>query len=143
MKVKRYTAATMQEAIDQIRHDLGPNAVILHSRKVGRGGVMNLLGKPVIEVTAAVDEAPPGAEEATPAPPEVRASLGACVCGAVIPTGAKYCSRCGMPAEAGAADLKKTIAPPRKCPHCGTEVPLGADFCPECGGHADQEVYEV
>jgi len=68
VKVKRYTAATMQEAIDQIRHDLGPNAVILHSRKVGRGGVMNLLGKPVIEVTAAVDEAPVAGPEAEPLP---------------------------------------------------------------------------
>jgi flagellar biosynthesis protein FlhF len=45
----------MQEAIDQIRQELGPNAVILHSRKVNRGGVLNLLSKPVIEVTAAVD----------------------------------------------------------------------------------------
>ena len=45
----------MQEAIDQIRRELGPNAVILHSRKVGRSGVLNLLGKSMIEVTAAVD----------------------------------------------------------------------------------------
>ena len=57
----------MQEAIDQIRHELGPNAVILHSRKVSRGGVLNLLGKPVIEVTAAIDDdATPRQEPASP-----------------------------------------------------------------------------
>jgi len=56
VRVKRYTAATMQEAIEQIRHDLGSEAVILHSRKIGRGGVMGLLGKPMIEVTAAIDQ---------------------------------------------------------------------------------------
>ncbi len=58
----------MQEAIDQIRHDLGPNAVILHSRKVGRGGVLSLLGKPVIEVTAAVDAEAALHHEPEPAP---------------------------------------------------------------------------
>jgi flagellar biosynthesis protein FlhF len=67
MKVKRYTATTMQEAISRIRQDLGTNAVILHSRKVGRG-VMNLLGKPVIEVTAAVDEQAAGHRESASAP---------------------------------------------------------------------------
>jgi len=65
VKVKRYTAATMQEAIDQVRHDLGPNAVILHSRKVGRGGVLSLLGKPMIEVTAAIET-----EAASPRAPQ-------------------------------------------------------------------------
>jgi flagellar biosynthesis protein FlhF len=67
VKVKRYTTATMQEAIDQIRRDLGPNAVILHSRKVGRGGVLSLLGKPVIEVTAAVDGDAPAQTKPEPA----------------------------------------------------------------------------
>jgi len=58
----------MQEAIDQIRHELGPNAVILHSRKVNRGGVLNLLSKPVIEVTAAVDADAAREQPAEPKP---------------------------------------------------------------------------
>ncbi|MBN1916620.1 MAG: flagellar biosynthesis protein FlhF [Verrucomicrobia bacterium] len=70
MKVRRYTAATMQEAIDQIRRELGPNAVILHSRKVGRSGVLNLLSKPMIEVTAAVDGDAPEARQPVAMPEE-------------------------------------------------------------------------
>ena len=92
---------------------------------------------------ASVDDGPPGPDEAPPPPPEVRARMGTCACGAVIPAGARYCPECGMPTEPGAGDKAKSLAPPRKCPHCGSEVPPGATFCPECGGHADQEVYEV
>ena len=58
----------MQEAIDQVRHELGLNAVILHSRKVGRSGVLNLLSRPMIEVTAAVDADTPSAPHTAEAP---------------------------------------------------------------------------
>jgi flagellar biosynthesis protein FlhF len=45
MKIKRYTAASMRAALDQVRTEQGPDAVILSSRRVPEG----------IEVVAAVD----------------------------------------------------------------------------------------
>ena len=45
MKIKRYTAASMRLALDQVRDEQGPDAVILSSRRIDDG----------IEVIAAVD----------------------------------------------------------------------------------------
>src|SRR5271165_4180648 len=45
MKIKRYTAASMRSALDQVRVEQGPEAVILSSRRIPDG----------IEVIAAVD----------------------------------------------------------------------------------------
>jgi|DewCreStandDraft_5_1066085.scaffolds.fasta_scaffold01062_15 flagellar biosynthesis protein FlhF len=59
MKVRRYVAATMQEALSQVRADLGPDAVILYSRTIPRGGILGILGRPVVEVIASVDVVPP------------------------------------------------------------------------------------
>ncbi len=64
MKVKRYEAVDMNEALRLIKEDLGPDAVILSSRKVNRGaGSFGVFGRPMMEVTAAV-----GAEAARPTP---------------------------------------------------------------------------
>ena len=53
MKIRQYTAPTIQEAILKIKVDLGPNAVILHSRKLKKGGVLGFFSKDVVEVLAA------------------------------------------------------------------------------------------
>jgi ribosomal protein L40E len=97
------------------------------------------LGDEDFETRPASQEEGPLGEEPAAAPAGVRAALGTCVCGAVLPAGAKYCTECGMPVERP----KKTIAPARKCPHCKADIPHGVEFCPKCGSHADQEVYEV
>ena len=55
MKIRQYTAATMQEAILKIKVDLGPDAVILHTRKFKRGGFMGMFAQDMVEVLAAVD----------------------------------------------------------------------------------------
>lgn len=55
MRVKKYHAHTMPEAMSQIRADLGPDAVILHSQKVRPGGWLSFMNQPVLEVTAGVD----------------------------------------------------------------------------------------
>ncbi len=55
MHIKRYEAATMAEAIAQIREELGSEALILQSRQVRREGLFGALAKPVVEVTAAID----------------------------------------------------------------------------------------
>ena len=39
MKIKKYVAPTMKEALVKMKTDLGEEAVILGSRKISRGGV--------------------------------------------------------------------------------------------------------
>ncbi|MEW8988142.1 MAG: flagellar biosynthesis protein FlhF, partial [Bacillus sp. (in: firmicutes)] len=56
MKVKKYTAPTMPEAMKQIRAELGNDAVILNSKIVTTGGFLGLFKKENIEVIAAIDE---------------------------------------------------------------------------------------
>lgn len=78
MKIRQYTAATMQEARLKIKMDLGPNAVILHTRSFKKGGLFGLFGKDMVEVLAAAEppdlgpilrpQAPPP-EAPPPAPP--------------------------------------------------------------------------
>ncbi|MEA1997625.1 MAG: flagellar biosynthesis protein FlhF [Gemmatimonadota bacterium] len=56
MKVKKYLAPTMREALDKMKSDMGTGAVILGSRKVSRGGVLDFLGREMFEVTATTEE---------------------------------------------------------------------------------------
>ena len=52
MDVKTFRANSMQEALQQVRNKLGPDAAVLHTRQL-RGGVLGwLLGGDRIEVTA-------------------------------------------------------------------------------------------
>lgn len=55
MKVKKYTADSMAEAMKIVRNDLGNDAVILNSRVVFRGGFLGFFRKKSFEVIAAVD----------------------------------------------------------------------------------------
>ncbi len=55
MKVKKFIASSMPEAMKQIRAELGNEAVILNSRVVHTGGVLGFFKKRSIEVMAAVD----------------------------------------------------------------------------------------
>jgi len=52
MNIRKYTASTMEAALEQVRSDLGRDAVILHTRSFRRGAVFGLGGSQVIEVTA-------------------------------------------------------------------------------------------
>ncbi len=55
MKVKRFEAPTIQEAIKQVKETLGPDAVILSVKEIKKGkGLLGLFTKGV-EVTAAID----------------------------------------------------------------------------------------
>jgi flagellar biosynthesis protein FlhF len=56
MKVKRYLASDMQEAMQKIKLELGRDAVILHSRKIKKGGFLGFFSKSLVEVVAAIDE---------------------------------------------------------------------------------------
>lgn len=55
MKVKRYEAKNLQEAVAQVKKDLGPEAVILLSRRIPRWEALkSALWRPSVEVMAAV-----------------------------------------------------------------------------------------
>ncbi len=56
MKMKKFIAPSMQEAMQKIRLDLGENAVILNSKVIYTGGFLGLFKKKNIEVIAAMDE---------------------------------------------------------------------------------------
>ncbi|MBU8877849.1 flagellar biosynthesis protein FlhF [Bacillus sp. FJAT-29790] len=56
MKVKKYVASSMAEAMKQIRAELGSDAVILNSREIQTGGFLGLFKKRNIEVVAAADQ---------------------------------------------------------------------------------------
>src|SRR5690625_3544633 len=58
MKVKKYIAPTMPEVMSKIRKELGPDAVILNSKEIKRGGFLGLFKKRNIEVVAALDPEP-------------------------------------------------------------------------------------
>ncbi|SCY13575.1 flagellar biosynthesis protein FlhF [Alkaliphilus peptidifermentans] len=56
MKVKKFCAFDNHEAMMKIRADLGPDAVILHQRKIKQKGLFGYFKKPMIEVVAAIEE---------------------------------------------------------------------------------------
>lgn len=58
MKVKKFTAPTMPEAMKMIRAELGSDAVILNSKVVQKGGFFGFFMKKNIEVIAAIDPKP-------------------------------------------------------------------------------------
>lgn len=68
MKVKRYLVNTMPEAVEAIRRDLGPDAMIVSSRKVRQDSLWGFLRPKKLEVTAAIDTPPPAA--AVTGPPQ-------------------------------------------------------------------------
>lgn len=70
MKVKKYIASTMAEALTQIKQELGSDAVILNSKQIKVGGVLGLFKQNKLEVIAALDENP------LPRKPEVQAPIG-------------------------------------------------------------------
>ncbi|MCA1053529.1 flagellar biosynthesis protein FlhF [Rossellomorea aquimaris] len=59
MKVLKYVAPTMNEAMKKVRNDLGDEAVILNSKVTHTGGIFGLFRKKMVEVIAAAD---PGIE---------------------------------------------------------------------------------
>lgn len=68
MRLKTYTVDTLSEAVDQIKRELGPEAVILNTRKVEGTGRWWLRERPRLEVTAAVDVNPAALQAGTPSP---------------------------------------------------------------------------
>ncbi len=55
MRIKKYEATTMQEALTLVKTDFGSDAVILHSRSISKGGIFGFFAKEIVEVMAGVD----------------------------------------------------------------------------------------
>lgn len=55
MRIKKYRAKDMKEALVRIKQDFGSEAVILHSRNVIVGGIFGFFGRQMVEVTAGTE----------------------------------------------------------------------------------------
>jgi len=62
MKVKKFLANDNHEAMLKVKNELGPDAVILHQRKVKPKGLLGIFKKPLVEIVAAREEAATQAE---------------------------------------------------------------------------------
>jgi len=58
MRVERFKAADMKEALRQVKEKLGQDAVILHTRTVPNSNLFGLSRKNDIEIIAAIDQTP-------------------------------------------------------------------------------------
>ncbi|MCR3921376.1 MAG: hypothetical protein NUK65_02525 [Firmicutes bacterium] len=56
MKIKRYWVSTMAEGLAQIKREMGPNAVIIESKKRRQRGFLGFFLPRTLEITAAIDE---------------------------------------------------------------------------------------
>jgi len=59
LKIKRYIANNMPEAMETIKRDLGSNAVLISSRWIKQGGLLGFLRPPKLEVIAALEDPKP------------------------------------------------------------------------------------
>lgn len=68
MIIKKYEAETETDAITKAKDDLGSNAVVMNIKTTKPKGFLKFLRKPVVEVTAAIDESTDRAERRPAAP---------------------------------------------------------------------------
>ena len=55
MLIKSFKAPTLKEAMANVKAELGVDAVILHTSKTKKGGILGFHSKEVVEVIAAVE----------------------------------------------------------------------------------------
>jgi flagellar biosynthesis protein FlhF len=67
MLVKTFQAASMPEALRMVKAELGPDAMILSTKKENTGGILGFFSKSVYRVTAAIDPSPRQAPSPAPA----------------------------------------------------------------------------
>lgn len=58
MRIKKFLAPSIKEATEQMKEELGSDAIILNTRRIPKNGLMKQLGKEQFEITGAVDEQP-------------------------------------------------------------------------------------
>lgn len=121
MRVKKFRARTAAEAAEQVKREWGPDALILQARRV-RAFRWWSFWRPVwmVEVTAALAEAPPGRPHAPavmsrpdaadpPAPPDPPAALRACPDPAASPADGGPAPAPGGDTPAGPGDLEADV----------------------------------
>src|SRR5579872_5744321 len=54
MQIKEFEALTLKECLQQVRSEMGPDAVILETRKFRRGGVMGIGAHDAVAIVAAI-----------------------------------------------------------------------------------------
>jgi flagellar biosynthesis protein FlhF len=62
MRIKKFVGHSLKEATELMKKELGPDAIVFSSRRITRGGPLNIFGRDMFEITAATDEATPGAQ---------------------------------------------------------------------------------
>ncbi len=78
MRIKKYSAPTLKEAVEKMKKELGSDAIVLQSRKLKPNGIFDQSGKEEMEVIAAVDNVEKGiehVEESTYTPKRETAEL--------------------------------------------------------------------
>ncbi|MGH2470314.1 MAG: hypothetical protein ACRDGF_09580, partial [Chloroflexota bacterium] len=117
MRIEKYHAEDMQEAFRLIKAELGPDAVVIQSRKIRLGGMFGLFRRPVYEVLAAIDEEVKPQKFASgigTARPGARAAYAA---GAKLPSAADAAAPASSaPSAAPAAPPHARPAPPKPLP---------------------------
>lgn len=56
MRIKKFLAPSIKEATEQMKHELGAEAIVLHTRRVPKSNLLKSFGKDQFEITGAVDE---------------------------------------------------------------------------------------
>ena len=59
MRIKVFKAPTMKDAMANVKAELGDDAVILHTKRYRKGGLMGFRSKEIIEIIAAVEDQSP------------------------------------------------------------------------------------
>lgn len=70
--LKTFHGATMAEALARVKQDLGPDAVILHTRTFRDGGMLGFGTRDVVEITASSDSSVVRPQRPRPAVPTLR-----------------------------------------------------------------------
>ena len=72
MKIKEFEAKTLKECLNQVRQEMGPDAVILDTKKSRKGGFLGLGKREAVSITAAtgitISEQAPRSEKLVPTP---------------------------------------------------------------------------
>ena len=63
MQIKSFKAPTLKEAMANVKSELGVDAVILHTNKIKKGGILGFHAKEIVEVIAAIEDEPVLKEE--------------------------------------------------------------------------------
>ena len=71
MRIKSFKGRTTAETLEQVKNEMGPEAMILQTRPTREKGMMGLFGTTGVEIVAGVDDAPIRKSAAPARPPEV------------------------------------------------------------------------